>query len=635
MRMLNIRQSLFFGLTICLAISCQDEKKENKITEYNFNMIPKTFEITDPNSQANFADVQVTHLNWEANVDFSRKVLDAAATWTLENKSGSDKLVLDTKGLNIKNVTLEDGDKTAFELLEEHPIYGRALIIDVLPETKNLRIEYETSPDAAALQWLSPQQTAGKVHPFLFTQSQAILARTWLPCQDGPGVRFTYNATVTVPKELLAAMSAENPTRKNDNGTYSFKMEQPIPSYLFALAVGELEFEKLGNNAGVYAEPGILKGAAEEFIDLPEMITEAEKLYGPYRWGQYDLIVLPPSFPYGGMENPRLTFATPTILAGDKSLTSLVAHELAHSWSGNLVTNANWEEFWLNEGFTVYFEQRIMEALYGREYSEMLASLSYQGLLGEIEDFNKKNTMADTRLKVELENRDPEETFSGIPYDKGYLFLRHIEEAVGRDKFDAFLRQYFDAYGFKIMNTQVFKSLLKEHLIGDDVELEKKINADAWIHGEGLPEDHPKPESDKFEKIDALLVDLDLNAVKDASANWSTHEWLHFINNLPRDVGTEALTEIDRYFNFTHSGNAEIQAAWYKLAISNNYEAAHPAIENFLINVGRRKFLRPLYTEFAKTPAGLVQAIQIYEKARPNYHSVSYNTIDEILGVKK
>ncbi|MBX2845902.1 MAG: M1 family metallopeptidase [Saprospiraceae bacterium] len=633
--MLNIRSILFFVGTCCLFAACEDAQ-EQESTTYSFDMEPLTIDVTDPNSAANFSEVAVTHLDWDAVVNFDTKTIEATALWTIDNKAGSEKLILDTDDLTIKNVTLDGGEKTQFELKEEHPIYGRALEIEIFPETKQVAIEYATSPAAYAVQWLNPQQTAGKEQPFLFTQSQAILARTWLPCQDGPGVRFTYNANVQVPEGLMALMSAENPTEKSDNGAYSFKMEQPIPSYLFALSVGDLAFQKIGSNSGVYAEPSVVAAAAKEFEDLPKMIKAAEALYGPYRWGQYDIIVLPPSFPYGGMENPRLTFATPTILAGDKSLTSLVAHELAHSWSGNLVTNTNWEEFWLNEGFTVYFEQRIMEAIYGREYSEMLASLEYEGLKEEIESFRANKTLPDTRLKVELEGRDPEETFSGIPYNKGYLFLRNIEETVGREKFDAFLKEYFDAYGFKVMNTEAFIQLLNIHLIEGDETIAEQLNLNEWIFEPGLPAKHPIPTSDKFAEVEKLITDdMDYASIKETAANWSTHEWLRFVNKLPRDIGTEKMAQLDETLDLTNSTNAEIQAAWYKLAIANQYEAAYPNIEAFLVNVGRYKFLGPLYTEFAKTPGGLVQAIQIYEKARPNYHSVSSGRADKVLGLVK
>ena len=297
----------------------------------------------------------VTHLNWDANVNFELNKIQATAVLTIKTSSEAKQLILDTKDLTINSVMNGNNETLNFVLGETQPHLGTPLIIGITPKTKNVTISYETSEKAEALQWLEPSQTTDKAFPFLFTQSQAILARSWIPIQDSPGIRFTYNAQVKVPTELLAMMSASNPTEKNESGVYNFEMKQAIPAYLMALAVGDVQFSSLGQRSGVYAEPSVLAKSATEFEDLEKMISAAEELYGPYRWDRYDLIVLPSSFPFGGMENPRLTFATPTILAGDKSLTSLVAHELAHSWSGNLVTNANWNDFWLNEGFTVLF----------------------------------------------------------------------------------------------------------------------------------------------------------------------------------------------------------------------------------------------------------------------------------------
>src|SRR6185295_20192533 len=321
------------------------------------------------------------------------------ASLRLNNKGGAGRVVLDTRDLEIRRVTLDDGKTEArFRLGDEVKILGRPLEIEIAPGTTWVNVDYSTKPEAAALQWLTPEQ-AGSPYPFLYTQSESILARTWVPCQDTPGVRMAYEATVHAPRGLLALMSAENPTQDSADGVYHFQMRQPIPSYLLALAVGELEFRPLSPRSGVYAEPSVIELAAWELADTPKMIDAAERLYGPYRWGRYDLLVLPPSFPYGGMENPRLTFATPTILARDRSLVSLVAHELAHSWSGNLVTNSNWNDFWLNEGFTTYIENRLMDALYGKEYADMLWELGYQDLQAEVADFSK-DSLHDTWLKL-------------------------------------------------------------------------------------------------------------------------------------------------------------------------------------------------------------------------------------------
>ena len=584
----------------------------------------------DVHSYAKPNEAVVMHLDWNAQVDFETKKIEAIATWDIDPSSGAEKIIFDTYGLDIKSVTV-DGNATDFTLgsFDEH--LGTALQIPVTEETRQVAINYQTTDSARALQWLDPEQTAGKSMPFLFTQSQAILARSWVPTQDGPGIRFTYNATVQVPDSMLALMSAENPKAKNAEGIYHFKMPQPIPSYLLALAVGDVEFEEISNRTGVYAEPSMLEESVYEFADLEKMVQEAEKLYGPYAWGQYDLIVLPPSFPFGGMENPRLTFATPTILAGDRSLVSLVAHELAHSWSGNLVTNATWDDFWLNEGFTVYFEHRIMEAVYGKEYAEMLASLTRDGLKEAAADM-LKSMPNDTKLKLDLKGRNPDDGVTSIPYDKGYFFLRLIEETVGREKWDAFLNQYFSENKFKVMTTEGFIEYLKAHLLTE--EQYKEIKADEWIYQTGIPDNLPQVNSNRFAKVDSTLEDYLTNGnfpKKEATAKWTTHEWLHFINGIPDSGATAQLTELDEAYALSASKNSEIAAAWFQPAIRNQYEAVYPHVDTFLVHVGRRKFLTPTYKALKESGKEDL-AKDIYSRARPNYHAVSRETMDDLLG---
>lgn len=629
----TIKWLILVSLTI-LTLSCNSTSSPDQPSFSD--MTVDSIHITDPNSFANFNEVRVTHLNWSTGINFDQKTMNCIAVWTIDNRTNSNELILDTRDLNVHRIWLNGEDEVDFEMGESHELYGTPLIIPITDDTETVKIAYSTSPEAGALQWLDPVQTAGKEKPFLFTQSQAILARTWIPCQDGPGVRFTYEATVTVLPGLLAVMSASNPVEMKDNGSYTFRMDQPVPSYLMALAVGDLAYESLGEHSGVYAEPSMLPKAAAEFENIPQMIQKAEAMYGPYRWDQYDVLVLPPSFPFGGMENPRLTFATPTILAGDKSLMGLVAHELAHSWSGNLVTNANWEDIWINEGFTTYFEHRIMEELRGREYSEMLASLTYQDLTREIERMTSEGRATDTRLHVNLEGRDPDEGLSGIPYNKGYLFLRKIEETVGRDTWDAFLTKYFDTYAFHSVNSATLVKLLNTYLVGDDQALADTLKINEWVYGEGLPENAPVPTTARFDHIDALTSDFqasgDVADLVGPAEAWTTHEWLHFINNLPEDIEVEKLRSLDEAFGLTESTNAEIQAAWYLVSINRGYEVVHSHVEAFLTEVGRRKFLVPLYSALVKTDEGREFARKIYQNARPNYHPVSYQTIDQIVG---
>ena len=593
----------------------------------------KTEELTtDPHSYAEPQYVSVKHLDLNLEVEFDKQIINGIATWTIENHTQYDEVVFDTKGLTIHKVILDDAENEEpfFALGDEDEIFGQPLSIQIKPATKKVSIYYTTAQNAEALQWVIPLQTFGKEHPFLYTQSQAILARSWIPCQDSPGIRFTYTAKVKVPKQFLALMSAENPQQRNNEGIYQFKQEHPIPSYLMALAVGNLTFKKIDNICGVYAEPQMIEKAAYEFADVGKMVKAAESLYGKYLWGRYDLLVLPPSFPFGGMENPLLTFATPTVIAGDRSLVNLVAHELAHSWSGNLVTNASWNDFWLNEGFTVYFERRIIEKLYGKDEADMQEVLGYKDLENGINDFGK--THPDTRLNLDLTDRSPDDAVTDIAYEKGFLFLKNTELAAGREKFDNFLKHYFSKYAFKSVTLKDFENELNSYLIKGDERLKTAINAYGWIYQPGIPKNAKLPHSARFDTIDALSVNFLKDNLQDPLSRniKSTNEKLYFIRSLPDSIDTRKLQYIDSIFHFTTSHNSEIQYAWYLLGIKKNYQPVYPYLDTFLNTVGRRKFIEPLYGELLKSDKDKKLAEEFYQKNRPNYHAVSTRTIDKL-----
>lgn len=588
--------------------------------------------VKDDHTQSNADAVKVTHLSLHINVDFDKKQIAGYAQWQIQNLKNANEIIFDTYDLAIDSVVLDDGTRATFALDKPVEYLGSALHIPITNKTQSLTIYYQTG-NATALQWLTPAQTFGKKDPFLYTQSESIFARSWLPCQDGPGIRYTYDATVTVPKGLLALMSAENPQKINPKGIYHFKMDQPIPAYLMALAVGNIGFKATDNRTGVYAEPAILNRAYNELSDLATIVNTAEKLYGPYRWGRYDVLVLPSGFPMGGMENPRLTFCTPTILAGDKSLVNLISHELAHNWSGNLVTNATWEDFWLNEGFTNYFERRITEAMYGKDYVNMLWDLSYQDLKDNVDELNKKNLPGDTRLKIDLKGRAADDGFTDIPYEKGSAFLLLIERTVGRDPFDTFLRKYFDSHAFQSITTEQFLKYLYDNLLKGHDDWKKAININAWVYGEGIPANYPHVENVRFEKVNAQ-IDAFKNGTKAAQLatdKWSTYEWLQFIRNLPQPLSQAQMEDLDHTFHFTKTGNSEIADVWFLQSLRNHYEAAYPTMKAFLYVTGREKFLEPLYEEMIKTPEGRQMAKAIYKIARPNYHPMAQKDIDKIM----
>lgn len=550
----------------------------------------------DQHSYARPERVRVRHVDLDLNVDFERRILEGAATVHFDRFEGTE-LILDTRDLFIHDVE----NAVGFETGPADPILGAPLRIR-LGGPDPVRVRYSTSPGASGLQWLDPAQTAGKRHPFLYTQSQAIHARSWIPIQDTPGVRVSYTARVATPAGLTPVMSAEQLSAGR------FSLGQPVPSYLIALAVGDLERREIGPRTAIWAEPPVVEAAAREFSDTEAMIAAVEELYGPYRWGRYDLLVLPPSFPFGGMENPLLTFATPTVIAGDKSLVSLVAHELAHSWSGNLVTNATWSDFWLNEGFTVYVERRIIEKLYGPERAAMEAVLGRRELdrnMAQLPD-------SDRILHIDLSGRDPDDGVTLVPYEKGALLLLTIEQEVGRERFDAFLRRYFGEFAFQSITTATFLDYIRR-------ELPNSVPLDEWIFQPGIPAGAYEPQSDTFDRIGTGWPAY--------TAEWSTHEWLHFLRALPQPD----MERLDREFHLTRSGNAEVVAQWLQMAIQERYEPAMAKLEEFLSTVGRRKFLKPLYSELMKTPEGRERALRIYSKARPGYHPIAQNTLDAIV----
>jgi len=604
-------------------------------------------ERPDPHSYAMPQHVRVEHLGLRLEVDFAARQLKGSATLRVVRLDPKATLDLDTRELEIQEVLAAQAGPTPpgalaewepsgpwmpapWSLEERSPILGQALRISLPAKTDIVRIRYETSTGATGLQWLEPEQTADRSDGFLYTQSQAIHARSWLPCQDTPGVRATYDAVVVAAPHLRALMAAQMQPASTP-GRHVFTMPEPVPAYLMALAVGRLEFQALGPRTGVWAEPSRLQAAASEFADVESMLRVGEALYGPYRWGRYDLLVLPPAFPFGGMENPRLTFATPTILAGDRSLVSLVAHELAHSWSGNLVTNATWADLWLNEGFTVYFERRIVEEIYGRTRAEMEAVLGRQELevgLGELPPEL-------TSLALDLRGRDPDDGLTVVPYEKGALFLRLLEESYGRPAFDAFLQRWFAEHAFTSVSTATFLAFLQTHLLGPGVLLPGRppVDVDAWVYGHGLGPSAPRPTSEAFTAVDdarARFVAGSLAAPALPAGAWVPQQWLRFLRELPLDVPVERLQQLDAAWRLTASGNAEILAQWLEVGVRSGYREVDARLEAFLRGVGRRKFLTPLYR--ALLAAGRREdALRIYAAARPGYHAIARSSLDDLL----
>jgi leukotriene-A4 hydrolase len=594
-------------------------------------------DATDAHSYARPHEARVTHVALDLTADFAAKRIGGAATLDIEAAPNAKEIVLDDKGLEIQSVTGGRGMSLPFAVGKADPILGAPLTIQ-LQGAHRIRIAYRSGPDAGALQWLEPAQTAGKTQPFLFSQGESLLNRSWIPTQDSPGIRQTWEARMVVPAALKAVMSGDKLTPDGEAAgsgmrAYRFRMDKPVAPYLIALAVGDIGFKSLGPRTGIYAEPATLAAAAWEFADAEKMVAAAESLYGPYRWGRYDILILPPSFPFGGMENPTLTFATPTAIAGDRSLVSLIAHELAHSWSGNLVTNATWDDFWLNEGVTTYIQSRIMERLYGKAATDREIALEWDDLQSDMKEAGGAASPM-TRLHLDLAGKDPDQIATGLAYEKGAAFLRTIEAAVGRPRFDAWLRSYFDGHAFQPMTASVFLADLRRNLVKGDAALEQRLMLDQWVYQPGIPSNVAPPPTQAFAAVDAAVKAFAAGGPVDAVpfARWSWSEQLRFVNGLPRTLPRLRLDALDLAFHLSQTRNSEVLFGWLKLALANRYDPAVPAAERFLTSQGRRKFVQPLFeTLLAQDGWGRPIAQRIYAKARPTWHPVTGDAIDKLM----
>ncbi|KAF1725994.1 M1 family metallopeptidase [Pseudoxanthomonas japonensis] len=589
----------------------------------------------DEHSYAEPRKVAIDDLALDIAVDFDAKTIGGTATYTLDWKDKTaTQLVLDTRDLTIEKVEGEAGNAWAplqYALAAKDPVLGSKLTIETPARNAKVRVTYTSSPEASGLQWLTPEMTEGKQLPFMFSQSQQIHARSWVPLQDTPQVRYTYSAHVTSRPDVMVLMSADNDPAAVRDGDYTFKMPQKIPSYLMAIAAGDLVFKPISARSGVWAEPAMVDRATKEFEDTEKMIAATEQLYGPYRWDRYDMLVLPPSFPYGGMENPRLSFITPTVIVGDKTLVSLIAHELAHSWSGNLVTFSSAKHGWLNEGFTSYVENRIVEALYGKETASMEYAIARNALKKEIGTMPEATQSLAVKPGTQL---DADDALSAVSYDKGAWFLQFLEERFGRQEFDAFLRGYFDHFAFQSITTEQFLDYAKKNLFDKHPNLVSDAEIQTWVYGTGIPATAPQVQSRGFSNTDTARIawqgsgQLPNKQLTDA---WVTQQWVHFLEGMGETLTVEQLKQLDDAYHFTGTANGEIAMRWYPLTIRSGYVEARPEIARFIERVGRRKLIMPVYEELVKTPEGLALAKESFARARPGYHPITTGSVEALL----
>lgn len=627
----------FFTLiiVICAATlsACSFQDGATTGSEQMVSPILTSEDAKDPYSYAQPEIARVTHVALDLDLDFEEKNVSGTATLDIMAADQVDTVILDTMGLEISAITDDAGKDLAFELGENKEGMGAPLRV-AIGDKRQIVITYQSGPDAKALQWLVPEQTAGGKHPYLLSQGQPTLNRTWIPTQDSPGIRQTWEATITAPEPLTVVMSglSDGEPQQADEGrrAFNFTMDKPVAPYLIAIAAGDIVFQELGPRSGVWTEPVMLEKAAAELADTEKMIDAAEELYGEYRWGRYDMIVLPPSFPYGGMENPVMTFLTPTFIAGDRSLTGLVAHELAHSWSGNLVTNANWADSWLNEGTTSYFENRIIEQIYGTKRASQERALNFAAMEETIAENGSDSNI--TALHLTGENASPEGGVSGVIYDKGANFLHTVESIVGREKFDIWLESWFDRHAFEPATSAMFLADMRENLVKGDEELEAKLMLDQWVYQPGLPSNALQPDPAAFTEVDKAAKSYIESRTLDKAMwdSWTSAERLRLLSKLPKKLPNEELAKLDGDLGLSASGNNEILFAWLELALQNRYEPAVPLTQEFLETVGRRKFVAPLFeTLMDQGDWGKPIAKRIYNKTRSGYHAVTTGTVDK------
>ncbi|WOE74645.1 M1 family metallopeptidase [Alterisphingorhabdus coralli] len=597
-------------------------------------------EARDALTYAKPLEARVTHVDLDLTLDFAAKRVAGSATLDIDAAPDAREIILDSKGLSVASVTDQDGQPLGFTIGEDAGLAGAPFTIrfgaDGGAAPEKIAISYASGPDAEALQWLSPEQTAGGEKPFMFSQGQAILNRSWIPTQDSPGIRQSWEAKITAPQDLKVVMSGILQGEPEPAGEgmhrFSFTMDKTVPPYLIAIAVGDIAFAELGPRSGVWAEPSMLEVAKAELVDTEAMIDAAEAIYGPYRWGRYDMIVLPPSFPYGGMENPVMTFLTPTFIAGDRSNTGLVAHELAHSWSGNLVTYASWSDGWLNEGVTSYFESRISESVFGKKRAEQEYALSYGSLVAMVEERGADNPVTAMRTPDSI---TPFDTAGEAIYDKGTVFLRTVEQIIGREKFDEWMRGWFDSHAFQPATSEMWLAEIREGLIKGDAELEAKLMLDEWIYGTGIPSNAAKPDPQAFAEVDAAAKRYGENRILpvEAWSDWTGAEQMRFMRKLPELVNNDELAMLDDALGVSKTGNNEVLFLWLEAALRNRYQPAVPQAEAFLSRIGRNKFVAPLYKAMSKQGEwGMAIAKPLYAKTRAGYHSYTRSQVDPLLG---
>jgi len=604
----------------------------------------------DYHSYANVDQFRVTRMEMDLRVwivsGSSAKTLDGLVALEIKRLDPrATELVLDTKGLMISEVSEKATDvlgaisknettwvSRPFHMGKSDPILGSPLVIELPRSSKStelIKIDYETTDDSTGLMWIDPKRNPGHNKPFLYTRSAALSARTWIPMQDTPQVRVTYSLRLHTPQNMQAVVSGERDPKVKARGEYLFDMAKPVPADSIALAVGEWKYVETGPRSGVYAEKSIIKAAAKAFADTESMLQADEKMFGAYRWSRFDILVMPPGFPTAGAANPRIAFISPTAVADDKSSPETLAREMAHAWSGNLVSNATWRDLWLTEGVAAYMESRTMTAMYGAERASVEEVAGLESLRAEMTTLKP----ADQLLAVDLRGRDPLQGFSEVPYEKGRLFLNFLDAKFGREHFDAFLRGYFDHFAFKSVSTEQFLQYLRENLLDRFPGIVTLAEVDQWVNGPGIPAYAVLPVTNMLQSVDQARAAFTSGKLqpKQFGADWLAEQWIYFFDNLTGPLSSAQLAALDQAHAFSASTDGELQSSWFNQVIASDYRMAYPHVEQFLTLVGRTKLIQPLFVQLMKTDSGSTLARKIYAKARPAYHPETVAVIDAIV----
>lgn len=604
----------------------------------------------DYHSYANVEQFRITRMEldlrvWIINGSTSKSLDGFVALEIKRLDPNATELVLDTKGLLISEVSQKATDvlgatskdqstwvSRPFHMGKSDPILGSPLVIELPPSKKTtelIKIDYETTENASGLVWLDAKKALGLTKPFLYTRSEGIGARTWIPLQDTPQVRMTYAVRLHTPPEMKAVMSGENDVKIKGRGEYLFEMSKPEPAWSIALVVGDLKYKETGPRSGVYADKALINTAAKAFADTESMLQADEKMFGTYRWSRYDVVVMPPNYPTIGASDPRVAFVSPTVVAEDDSATAALARLLAHSWAGALVSNAGWRDLWLNEGIAAYMESRTIAALYGAERASTEELTGLKALRAELAALKP----ADQLLAVDLRGRDPLQGYTAVPYEKGRLFLNFLDAKFGREHFDAFLRGYFDHFAYKTVSTEQFIQYLRETLLDRYPGTVTLAEVDQWVNGPGIPAYAVLPVSNMLQPVDqtrAAFLSGKLQA-KQFGADWLSEQWIYFFDNLPGPLSAPQMLALDQAHGFTKSSDGAIESSWLGQVIAADYRPAYPRLEEFLSSVGEVKLITPLYVQLMKTDSGATLAKRIYTKARPAYHPDTTAAIDTIV----